>query len=100
MNHYCMEPQEPISHNIVGQFLGYDVDENLRTMPHHEGCESFCVRMVSKGFVLLMMEDMDKPWQELKPLKRKQMDDGVQVLEKVKAPASEGLAWEFEEIAV
>lgn len=62
-------------------------------MPHHLGCESFCVRMVSKGFVFLMMENA-----ELMPIKCKNIDDGVQMLEKVRAPASEGLAWEFEEI--
>ena len=94
------QPCEPFSHNNAGRFLGYDVDESLRTMTNHEGWESFCVRMVSKGFVLLMMENAMKPWQELTPIKRKQMGDGVQMLEKVKAPASEGLAWEFEEIAV
>lgn len=85
--------KESFSHNDAGQFLGYDPDDSLRTMPHHLGCESFCVRMVSKGFVLLMMENA-----ELMPIKCKNIDDGVQMLEKVRAPASEGLAWEFEEI--
>ena len=56
--------------------------------------------MVANGFVLLMMEKSEIPWQELKPVKRKQMDGGVQMLESVKAPISEGLAWEFEEIAI
>ena len=69
-------------------------------MTHHEGWESFCVRMVANVFVLLMMEKSEIPWQELKPVKRKQMDGGVQMLESVKAPISEGLAWEFEEIAI
>lgn len=90
--------QRSLIDHASGQFLGYNVDGSLRTMPHHEGWECFCVRMAPRGFVLLMMGNAQKAWPELWPIRRKNVVDGVQKLEKVKAVAEEGLVWEFVQV--
>lgn len=86
------------ANRFLGKFLGFNTDRSLRVASHHQGWESFCVRTVPQGFVLLMLGDHEKVEPALWPVVRKEFDNGVQLLEKVKAPAGDGIAWEFEEV--
>ena len=78
-----------------GQYLGYHEKGDLRTMPHFENWEYFCLRMVPEGgYVLLMQADNgNKLW----PVELRE-DQGVQRLAKVDASVDKGLTWEFIEV--
>ncbi|KAJ4353634.1 uncharacterized protein N0V89_005364 [Didymosphaeria variabile] len=78
----------------AGTFLSHDRGGVLQAMvPHHEGWEFFCVRMMPDGGYVLLMTHCGKLW----PVQMKQ-EDGLQKLCKADAPVKDGLVWEFVEV--
>lgn len=80
-----------------GEYLSYHTGEYIISVPHHQGLEYFCLRMVRNGgYVMLLQKFHGKALWAVKV----KDDEGLQQLVKVEAPRDQGLSWEFIEIQV